>query len=499
MPVAAPITLAPTVVALPATALQIDVATAAGFPTTGTFVIQIDDEQMRVTAGDGTTTWTVTRHVNGTTAQSHDPGAPVIFVDPVAMAKLGRVRAILEKSATLLRGEANGILFSQFDADSNTGLTGPQRILNTDSVANATRDGSNQRTLIVLDRGAGFNDPLNPTDIVDGNIVLRVTVPDQGGRYVDVTIPVANSGDAAGRLGTFPANVLNADEASRRLDTTFIRDQLDQIIGAVPMLGTNWPQLPYEAGVAVRYIATPEVTARAGTEWDLADMTGAPADIDVTPDRFYVFELTFQGEVHDSIILVDPTPDGSLGNHMEQTPIMEEQHLQFAPGIADQFVLDANGNPTATPAAQPRNYTIKMAGTTYTPDLHFDPADPAASADALAAALRTIAVVNTAIGPQYGRHRYGQLGFTESRRSERSEVRILRHHFRWQICGYRPAGRSAGHPANSCADADPDRQQRGYYDYAEPAGRLSLARPNFSFDNHHRPDARFRPFGIRDQ
>jgi Tfp pilus assembly protein PilX len=49
----------------------ITVSSASGFPTSGTFRIRIDDEDMTVTGGQGTTTWTVTRGVNSTTAASH--------------------------------------------------------------------------------------------------------------------------------------------------------------------------------------------------------------------------------------------------------------------------------------------------------------------------------------------------------------------------------------------------------------------------------------------
>jgi Tfp pilus assembly protein PilX len=46
----------------------ISVASANGFPTSGNYQVRIDDEDMTVTGGQGTTTWTVTRGVNGTTA-----------------------------------------------------------------------------------------------------------------------------------------------------------------------------------------------------------------------------------------------------------------------------------------------------------------------------------------------------------------------------------------------------------------------------------------------
>jgi hypothetical protein len=59
------------------TAVQptITVASAAGFPTTPGSYIRIDNEVMQVTAGQGTTTWTVARGQLGTAAATHAAGA----------------------------------------------------------------------------------------------------------------------------------------------------------------------------------------------------------------------------------------------------------------------------------------------------------------------------------------------------------------------------------------------------------------------------------------
>jgi hypothetical protein len=59
------------------TQTSITVASAAGFPTTSGYYIRIDGEVMQVTAGQGTTTWTVARHQLGTTATTHPTGAVV--------------------------------------------------------------------------------------------------------------------------------------------------------------------------------------------------------------------------------------------------------------------------------------------------------------------------------------------------------------------------------------------------------------------------------------
>ena len=49
---------------------SMNVASASGFPGSGNYDVQVDTEVMTVTAGQGTTTWTVTRGANGSTAIS---------------------------------------------------------------------------------------------------------------------------------------------------------------------------------------------------------------------------------------------------------------------------------------------------------------------------------------------------------------------------------------------------------------------------------------------
>jgi hypothetical protein len=70
--------------ALTATSTTLTVASAAGFPTFGTFTIKVDNEYMLVTSGAGTTTWTVTRAQSGTTAVAHNSGASVTHIDPAS-------------------------------------------------------------------------------------------------------------------------------------------------------------------------------------------------------------------------------------------------------------------------------------------------------------------------------------------------------------------------------------------------------------------------------
>ena len=60
--------------------VTLQVASAASFPTLGSFVIVIDGESMTVTAGQGTVNWTVTRTAKAT----HAAGAAVIGTAGVA-------------------------------------------------------------------------------------------------------------------------------------------------------------------------------------------------------------------------------------------------------------------------------------------------------------------------------------------------------------------------------------------------------------------------------
>ncbi len=56
---------------------SITVTSADGFPSAGSYRVRIGSEVLEVTAGQGTTSWTVTRGVDSSTAASHGDGAAV--------------------------------------------------------------------------------------------------------------------------------------------------------------------------------------------------------------------------------------------------------------------------------------------------------------------------------------------------------------------------------------------------------------------------------------
>src|SRR5262249_34228276 len=60
-----------------ATQTTIPVASSAGFPSSGSYYVRIDNEVRRVTGGQGTGTWTVARGQLGTAAATHANGATI--------------------------------------------------------------------------------------------------------------------------------------------------------------------------------------------------------------------------------------------------------------------------------------------------------------------------------------------------------------------------------------------------------------------------------------
>lgn len=62
-------------------ATSLSVGGFAGFPTSGQFIIKIDHEYCIVTAGQGTTTWTVTRGTTRSTAAAHSNTATVTLIE----------------------------------------------------------------------------------------------------------------------------------------------------------------------------------------------------------------------------------------------------------------------------------------------------------------------------------------------------------------------------------------------------------------------------------
>ncbi len=240
--------------------------------------------------------------------------------------QLARLSAILNDVASLLRGEANGIMFSTWDSDPN--LNSQLTTLSSDNVANNTRDGRNTRTFLQLDpqiTGGSFNIVINPGS--DLEEVVTVTV-------------VMNDNDTVNRTETANA----------------IEDALEAAI----ITGVNWPENEYEGPVEVRLVGDAEVTAREGTPWELDWGTES-----------IIYEITFQGEVHDTEMYIDLADNG---NNLEGVRVEEVQILT---------ITDIAGTP-------PNGNFILIVDGEETNTLSFNGGNPGATANSVQGALEAL-------------------------------------------------------------------------------------------------------------
>ncbi|MGH3022592.1 MAG: type IV pilus modification PilV family protein [Gaiellaceae bacterium] len=75
--------------AISASDTSLTIADPSPFPSTAPFDVKIENEIVRVTAGAGTSTWTVTRAASGTVAASHGAGISVSIVQRIDVPACG--------------------------------------------------------------------------------------------------------------------------------------------------------------------------------------------------------------------------------------------------------------------------------------------------------------------------------------------------------------------------------------------------------------------------
>ncbi|MCS7239389.1 MAG: hypothetical protein NZ899_14150, partial [Thermoguttaceae bacterium] len=228
--------------------------------------------------------------------------------------EVAQLRAQLEATAKWLRGEGGGALYSRFDADPTLGT---MNILARDAILNALRDGHNSRVFIAFDQS-----------VDQGSFELAVTI--NGVTQATSGIQYQRANLAASR-----ANIENA-------------------LRGLAITGSAWPS-PHGQSVSVRLVSGFEVLQRAGTPWEL---TGIP-----TTD--IVFEIVFQGSVHDTPVSV------GIQNWQGQTQATNELQLL-------SFFVTGPGWFTLTD------------GRATTANIFFDPSNPQAVAAAMQGQLRAL-------------------------------------------------------------------------------------------------------------
>ncbi|MCE5303777.1 MAG: hypothetical protein LLF97_11820 [Planctomycetaceae bacterium] len=252
--------------------------------------IKIDGEAMSISTITNITSYSTGYSVYKLTVKrtaspptSHSAGSTVVNPSITMTNRdyvLGRIREIFESKLGLLRGTANDVLFSQFDSDPNSSAA--CRVLNSDSVANNTRDGSNSRYYIDIDKLA-----------TGGTFSLKVI----NSKNIETTVPIS----------------IQATGTS--LDATKMIAAIEDALrssAVLKILGINWDETldendgtRHEGTVSVRLISDAEIAAKANTDWDFSSRgvgdlttpsTGAPYYAS------YIYEITFLGESHDTYI-----------------------------------------------------------------------------------------------------------------------------------------------------------------------------------------------------
>ncbi|MDO4584168.1 MAG: hypothetical protein Q4D62_08715 [Planctomycetia bacterium] len=176
--------------------------------------------------------------------------------------QLGRINGILEKILGQLHGEANGALFTMYDADHERYTD----TLMSDAIANAKRDGYNASYYFELDRTTLWG---------------------------SVTIEVTND---YGTNSTFFVPVYDAND---NLDVQATASALKAALQSLPNVGTAWQVADdLEGPIEVRITDRIELE---GDSWNNDNI-----------DNMVIFEVVFQGTVHD--MRVDFTPTAGVAN-----------------------------------------------------------------------------------------------------------------------------------------------------------------------------------------
>ena len=171
-----------------------------------------------------------------------------------------------------LRGDADAAMYSQFDTDP---LLQAPTSLSSDNIANNNRDGQDTTYLLDIDPAA-----------------------DSGGFWLNLSYVNPDGLVMTGKVLIIPVFLPNNAGVDAAATAKVIHDQL----ASCPILGVNWPMgtpvlvnLPSPYGPT--YTAASDV--RAGGPWDVT--TPDELGNKINPN-YYVFEITFRGEVHDTPI-----------------------------------------------------------------------------------------------------------------------------------------------------------------------------------------------------
>jgi hypothetical protein len=210
--------------------------------------------------------------------------------------QLAAARVSLESYYGLLRGDANAAMFTQLDADPTLKPAGATTVLTSDDIANATRDGQNATYFLSINRNTA-----------SGNFTVQVVV---AGIKASVSItPVFFANGAIDSVNTGIA--------------------IQTALAGLSNVGINWPAPAYGGPVAVSLLTPSDLALLAGTAWD-------PAAQGINTSSNFVYEITFQGEVHDTPVDLSVT-----GNTLM---VQNVQVITVQPGATGLFQIQVGAN-----------------------------------------------------------------------------------------------------------------------------------------------------------
>jgi hypothetical protein len=205
--------------AVNASQTTLSVASPSGFPATS-FRIRIDDELMNVTGGFGTNTWTVTRGVNGTTAESHVTSQTVTWDDANTIGMIlwnSTTKTLTLKGTIFIDGSAsitNGTL-NKYDGQSTLYLSGVFYINNSSKLCGGVSGSDcafaawnpNNELLTIVTNGSGGLAGTGNGILIDNNAQF------QGGLFATYDVQFINNarsdGPIVGRTVKLANNVQN--------------------------------------------------------------------------------------------------------------------------------------------------------------------------------------------------------------------------------------------------------------------------------------------------
>ena len=205
--------------AMNASQTTLTVASASGFPMSA-FKIRIDDEYMNVTGGFGTTTWTVTRGVSGSTATSHVASQTVNWDDSTAAGGIiwnATTKTLTVKGTMFIDGSAsitNGVL-NKYDGQATLYLSGVFYINNNSKLCGGVSGSNcdfaawnpNNEMLTISTDGSGGIAGTGNGILIDNNGQF------QGGLFATYDVAFTNNsrsdGPIVGRTVKFSNNVQN--------------------------------------------------------------------------------------------------------------------------------------------------------------------------------------------------------------------------------------------------------------------------------------------------